>query len=120
MIGKLLPGWPEETEQPFFRLTASRCFMRRVSQTGLLLLFTIPLLLVGFAARPIRALLFALIDNPPALLAIQLLDGITAAIIGCRRSLKRTQQYSKLWTPQVRRVEYGMESRGSRMPASTR
>ena len=38
----------------------------------------------------------------------------------CRRSLKRTQQYSKLWTPQVRRVEYGVESRGSRMPASTR
>src|SRR5262245_20041905 len=36
----------------------------------------------------------------------------------CRRSLKRTQQYSKLWTPQVRRVEYGMGSRRSRMPAA--
>src|SRR5262249_23883373 len=40
------------------------------------------LLLVGFAAPLIRALLFALIDNPPALIVIQLLDGITAAIIG--------------------------------------
>jgi len=45
------------------------------------------LLLVGFAARPIRALLFALIDNPPALLAIQLLDGITVAIIGAMTPL---------------------------------
>ena len=41
-----------------------------------------PLLLVGFAALPIRALLFALTDNPLALTVIQLLDGITAAIIG--------------------------------------
>ena len=40
------------------------------------------MLLVGFAALPIRALLFALTDNPLALTVIQLLDGITAAIIG--------------------------------------
>jgi MFS family permease len=34
-----------------------------------------PLLLVGFAALPIRAVLFALTDNPHALIAIQILDG---------------------------------------------
>ena len=39
-----------------------------------------PLLLVGFAALPIRGLLFASVTNPTALLAVQLLDGMTAAI----------------------------------------
>jgi MFS family permease len=39
-----------------------------------------PLLLIGFAALPIRGLLFASVTNPTALLAVQLLDGITAAI----------------------------------------
>jgi MFS family permease len=41
-----------------------------------------PLLLVGFAALPIRAVLFALTDNPHALIAIQILDGITACVVG--------------------------------------
>lgn len=41
-----------------------------------------PLLLVGFAAMPIRALLFALISNPLSLIAIQLLDAVTAAVLG--------------------------------------
>ena len=41
-----------------------------------------PLLLVGFAALPIRAVLFALISNPLALIAIQLLDVITGAVLG--------------------------------------
>jgi MFS family permease len=41
-----------------------------------------PLLLVGFAALPIRAMLFALVDNPHALIAIQLLDGVTASVVG--------------------------------------
>jgi len=41
-----------------------------------------PLLLVGFAALPIRALLFALTDNPQALIVIQILDGITASVMG--------------------------------------
>jgi MFS family permease len=40
-----------------------------------------PLLLIGFAALPIRGLLFALVTNPFALLAVQLLDGMTAAIL---------------------------------------
>ena len=40
------------------------------------------LLLVGFAALPIRAVLFALTENAHALIAIQILDGITASILG--------------------------------------
>ena len=40
-----------------------------------------PLLLIGFAALPIRGLLFASVTNPYALLAVQLLDGMTAAIL---------------------------------------
>jgi predicted MFS family arabinose efflux permease len=39
-----------------------------------------PLLLIGFAALPIRGLLFALVSNPLLLVAVQLLDGITAAV----------------------------------------
>lgn len=41
-----------------------------------------PLLLVAFAVLPIRAVLFALVDNPHALVAIQLLDGVTACVLG--------------------------------------
>ncbi len=41
-----------------------------------------PLLLVGFAVLPIRAVLFAFISNPLALVAIQLLDVITGAVLG--------------------------------------
>lgn len=39
-----------------------------------------PLLLIGFAALPIRGLLFALVKNPELLVVVQLLDGITAAV----------------------------------------
>ena len=39
-----------------------------------------PLLLIGFAALPIRGLLFAGVTAPSLLLAVQLLDGITAAV----------------------------------------
>ena len=39
-----------------------------------------PLLLIGFAALPIRGLLFALVTNPELLVAVQLFDGITAAV----------------------------------------
>jgi MFS family permease len=41
-----------------------------------------PLLLLGFAALPIRGLLFAVISNPYLVVAVQLLDGITAAVLG--------------------------------------
>jgi MFS family permease len=39
-----------------------------------------PLLLVGFAALPIRGLLFASVTNPELLVIVQLLDGVTAAV----------------------------------------
>jgi len=39
-----------------------------------------PLLLIGFAALPIRGLLFAVVTSPSGLLAVQLLDGVTAAV----------------------------------------
>ena len=40
-----------------------------------------PLLLIGFAALPIRALGFALISDPLLLLAVQALDGISATVL---------------------------------------
>jgi MFS family permease len=39
-----------------------------------------PLLLIGFAALPLRGLLFAVVSSPLPLVAVQLLDGITAAV----------------------------------------
>jgi MFS family permease len=46
-----------------------------------------PLLLIGLGALPIRALLFMLITDPPLLLLIQLLDGISGAVIGVLTAL---------------------------------
>jgi MFS family permease len=46
-----------------------------------------PLLLIGFGALPIRALLFALITDPPLLLVFQLLDGISGAVVGVLTAL---------------------------------
>jgi MFS family permease len=46
-----------------------------------------PLLLVGFAALPIRAVLFALTSDPFALVTIQVLDGITGAVLGVTTAL---------------------------------
>jgi len=39
-----------------------------------------PLLLIGFAALPIRGLLFASVTNPWLLVVVQLLDGVTASV----------------------------------------
>lgn len=39
-----------------------------------------PLLLAAFAALPVRGILFALVTNPALLVAVQLLDGVTAAV----------------------------------------
>ena len=39
-----------------------------------------PLLLIGFAALPIRGLLLASVSYPSALVAVQVLDGVTAAV----------------------------------------
>lgn len=41
-----------------------------------------PLLLICFAALAMRATLFALVSNPYAIIAIQLLDGVSAAVLG--------------------------------------
>jgi MFS family permease len=41
-----------------------------------------PLLIIGFAALPVRGLLFAMINDPSALVAVQILDGITASVLG--------------------------------------
>ena len=39
-----------------------------------------PLLLIGFAALPVRGILFASVTNPELLVVVQLLDGVTAAV----------------------------------------
>ena len=41
-----------------------------------------PLLLIGLGALPIRAACFALFDDPAVLAAVQLLDGISGAVLG--------------------------------------
>jgi MFS family permease len=41
-----------------------------------------PLLLVGLGALPIRAACFALVDDPVVLVAVQVFDGISGAVIG--------------------------------------
>jgi MFS family permease len=46
-----------------------------------------PLLLVGFAALPIRALVFALTANPMILVAAQVLDGVSATMLGVLTAL---------------------------------
>ena len=46
-----------------------------------------PLLLLGFGALPIRALLFALITDPQHLIAAQVLDGISGAVLGVLQAL---------------------------------
>jgi MFS family permease len=39
-----------------------------------------PLLVIGFAALPLRGFLFASVTNPELLVVVQLLDGVTAAV----------------------------------------
>lgn len=46
-----------------------------------------PLLLIGLAALPIRALLFAWVLNPPLVVGFQLLDGISGAVLGVLTAL---------------------------------
>jgi len=46
-----------------------------------------PLLLIGFAALPVRALLFATLLDPPLLIVFQLLDGISGAVLGVLTAL---------------------------------
>jgi MFS family permease len=46
-----------------------------------------PLLLVGFAALPIRALVFAWTANPTILIAAQVLDGVSGTMLGVLTAL---------------------------------
>jgi MFS family permease len=46
-----------------------------------------PLLLVAFGALTVRALLFAMTTNPLMLIAIQLLDGVSASVLGVLTAL---------------------------------
>ena len=46
-----------------------------------------PLLLVGFGALPIRALLFAWTANPTILIAAQILDGVSGTVLGVLTAL---------------------------------
>jgi MFS family permease len=46
-----------------------------------------PLLLIGFAALPVRAALFALINDPFVLVVVQVLDGITGTVLGVMTAL---------------------------------
>ena len=46
-----------------------------------------PLLLIGFGALAVRALLFAVTVDPPLLICIQLLDGISGSVLGVLTAL---------------------------------
>ena len=46
-----------------------------------------PLLLIGFGALALRALLFALISNPLLLVPVQLLDGVSGSMLGVLTAL---------------------------------
>jgi MFS family permease len=46
-----------------------------------------PLLLIGFGALAVRALLFAVIVDPPLLICIQLLDGVSGSVLGVLTAL---------------------------------
>jgi MFS family permease len=41
-----------------------------------------PLLIIGFAALPVRGILFATVTDPSVLIVVQVLDGITASVLG--------------------------------------
>jgi hypothetical protein len=46
-----------------------------------------PLLLIGFGALPIRALLFSVITDPVLLVGVQLLDGVSGTVLGVPQAL---------------------------------
>ena len=53
-----------------------------------------PVLLIGFAVLPARALLYALSNNSAWLIAVQLLDGVGAGIWGVLTPLRGTRSVS--------------------------
>lgn len=46
-----------------------------------------PLLLIGFTALSLRALLFAAITSPPLLICVQVLDGVSGSVLGVLTAL---------------------------------
>jgi MFS family permease len=46
-----------------------------------------PLLLIGFGALPIRALLFSAITDPMLLVGVQILDGVSGAVLDVLQAL---------------------------------
>jgi MFS family permease len=46
-----------------------------------------PLLLIGFGVLPARALLFTVITDPMALVAVQILDGVSGTVLGVLQAL---------------------------------
>ncbi|MFZ0146934.1 MAG: MFS transporter, partial [Xanthobacteraceae bacterium] len=46
-----------------------------------------PLVLIGFSALAVRALLFAVTNDPPLLICIQLLDGVSGSALGVLTAL---------------------------------
>jgi MFS family permease len=46
-----------------------------------------PLLLIGFAVLPVRALLFTAISDPMVLIAVQVLDGVSGTVLGVLQAL---------------------------------
>ena len=71
-------GWPS---------VGSVVAATRAAVTGLLADGRRPLLLVGFAALPIRALAFAWTTDPVALIAAQVLDGVSGTMLGVLTAL---------------------------------
>jgi predicted MFS family arabinose efflux permease len=87
LVGEMLSGGNELSAAPYM----SACII--VSQAVMLPIALVagrvadswgrkPIFLIGFAALPLRALLFALIRNPFLLVTVQILDGIGAGIFG--------------------------------------
>ena len=74
-----------------------------------------PILLIGFAALPIRGLLFMVVTDPRMLVAVQLLDGIVPRCSACWfRSPLRTSRAvpaASIWRRASWAAELGSELR---------
>ena len=70
-----------------------------------------PILLIGFAVLPVRALLYTFSDSAPWLIGVPLLDGVDAGIFGAITPLviaelmRGTGRYSRRRAPSRRRRE---------------
>ena len=87
-----------------------------------------PILLVGFAVLPVRAVLYTLSDSAPWLIGVQLLDGVGAGIFGAITPLRRRRPHAGNRpiqpgpgrgrdSPRPRRVSEWPRGRGHRGPS---